>query len=251
MPHSSEASLSSYHLVWSDEFNGQNGNTIDPSKWNTMVSENNSNNELEYYTNHAPNASLDGRGHLIIRAIKEDLGSRNYTSARLNTAGKFEQTYGKFEARIKLPFGNGIWPAFWLLGNNIKQVGWPTCGEIDIMENIGKEPNINHGSMHGPGYNGSHSMTDKYSLSSGSKLSDNYHLYAIEWEPNVVRFYLDDILYSAKTPANMPPGGKWIFDHPMYLILNVAVGGNWPGSPNNSTQFPAEMIVDYVRVYQY
>jgi beta-glucanase (GH16 family) len=240
-------------LTWSDEFNGTGGSAPDPAKW---VSETGGggwgNNELEYYTSRPQNAHQD-KGNLIIEAEKEtytgpDKVTRDYTSARLKTAGLFTQTYGRFEARIKIPYGQGIWPAFWMLGNDISSVGWPTCGEIDIMENVGFEPNKVHGTLHGPGYSGATPITGVYTLPSG-RFADDFHVFAIEWEPNSVRFYVDDQLYETRTTADLPPGTRWVFDNPFFVILNVAVGGNWPGSPDASTVFPQQMLVDYVRVY--
>ncbi len=242
-------------LVWSDEFNTANGSLPDPTKWTYDVGGNGwGNNELEYYTNRAVNASIQN-GNLAITALKEtytgpDNVTRNYTSARLKTQGLFNQTQGRFEARIKLPAGQGMWPAFWMLGNNIDAVGWPACGEIDIMENIGKEPSIVHGSAHGPGYTGGTGVGSQYSLPSGQPLSADYHIYAVEWETNVIRFYLDSTLYETITPASLPSGSPWVFDHPFFLLLNVAVGGDWPGSPDSTTVFPQTMLVDYVRVYK-
>jgi beta-glucanase (GH16 family) len=149
-----------------------------------------------------------------------------------------------------MPRGKGLWPAFWMLGANIGQVGWPACGEIDIMENVGHEPGVNHGSMHGPGYSGATPETAIYTLPGGQSFADGFHTFAVEWEPNVVRFYVDDHLYQTRTPADLPPGTKWVYDHPFFLLLNVAVGGGWPGSPDGSTSFPQTMKVDYVRVYK-
>jgi beta-glucanase (GH16 family) len=210
------------------------------------------NHELETYTARPKYAHVQN-GNLIITAIQEtftgtDGITRNYTSARLKTAGLFEQAYGKFEARIKIPQGQGIWPAFWMLGNNINQVGWPTCGEIDIMENIGKEPGTVHGSMHGPGYSGSSGLTGAYKLLSG-KFADDFHVYSVDWDPGVVRFYVDGSLYETRTPSDIA-GKSWVFDHPFFLLLNVAVGGDWPGSPDQTSTFPQTMLVDYVRVYK-
>jgi beta-glucanase (GH16 family) len=236
-------------LGWSDEFNGGAG-AIDGSKWSYETGGGGfGNNELEFYTNRTDNAALDGQGSLVITARAENYGGRNYTSARLNSAGKFTATYGRVEARIQIPRGQGIWPAFWMLGNNIgdPNVGWPTCGEIDIMENIGREANVNHGSLHGPGYSGGNPLTGTYDA--GTALANGFHTYAVEWEPNVVRFYVDNNLYETRTPSNLPAGTRWVYDHPFFIILNVAVGGNWPGSPDGSTQFPQQMKVDYVRVY--
>ncbi len=209
------------------------------------------NNELESYTNRVQNAHIQD-GNLVITAQKEtytgtDGVTRDYTSARLKSSGLFEQKYGRFEARIKIPQGQGLWPAFWMLGNNIASVGWPTCGEIDIMENIGKEPAMVHGSMHGPGYSGGSPLTGTYTLPAG-KFADDFHVFAVEWEPNVIRFYVDNNLYETRTPADIP-GKTWVYDHPFFLLLNVAVGGNWPGDPDATTVFPQRMLVDYVRVY--
>ncbi len=236
-------------LVWSDEFNGPAG-AIDPNHWTFDTGGDGwGNNELELYTNRTDNAAVDGQGALTIVARAEAYQGRDYTSARINTSGHFSQAYGRFEARIQIPFGQGIWPAFWTLGDNIGSGGWPTCGELDIMENVGREPAINHGSAHGPGYSGGNPLTAVYQLPSG-RLSDAYHVYAIEWEPNVVRWYVDDTLYETRTPADVPAGATWVYDHPFFLILNVAVGGNFPGSPDGTTVFPQTMKVDYVRVYE-
>jgi beta-glucanase (GH16 family) len=237
-------------LFWSDEFNGAQGSAVDSSKWNlTNKGDGFGNNELEFYRDGTNNAAMDGNGNLVITAKKESYSGRNYTSAKLDSSGKFEQLYGRFEARMKIPRGQGLWPAFWMLGNNIGSVGWPTCGEVDIMENIGKEPSIVHGSMHGPGYSGGNPLGAAYTLPNGAKFADDFHVFAIEWETNVVRFYVDDNLYETRTPADVPAGKQWVYDHPFYVILNVAVGGTWPGSPDGTTQFPQTMTVDYVRVY--
>ena len=144
--------------------------------------------------------------------------------------------------------GQGIWPAFWLLGNDVGTVGWPTCGEIDIMENIGKEPSIVHGTIHGPGYSGGASIGAPYTLPSG-KFADDFHVFSIEWTPDTIRFYVDGALYETRTKAELPGGSKWVFDHPFFVLLNVAVGGNWPGNPDATTVFPQKLLVDYVRVY--
>ena len=242
-------------LTWSDEFNGPNGSSVDTSKWVVETGGNGwGNQELEYYTNRPENA-YEKDGNLVIKVLQEkykgpDGVTRDYTSARLKTLGKFEQTYGRFEARIKIPRGQGIWPAFWMLGNDIDKPGWPACGEIDIMENIGKEPSLVHATIHGPGYSGAHGISAPFSLSDGSKMADDFHVYAVEWEPNALRFYVDEHLYATRTPADLPKGTKWVYDHPFFLLLNVAVGGGWPGSPDASTVFPQEMLVDYVRVYR-
>lgn len=245
-----------WSLLWSDEFDGPPVNSqIDSTKWTAEVGGNGwGNQELEYYTNRIDNA-FKSNGSLIIKAIKEtftgsDNVTRNYTSARLITKNKFNVKYGRIEARIKIPFGQGIWPAFWMLGDNIDSVGWPACGELDIMENIGREPSIIHGTLHGPGYSGSNGLSSSYSLTNNAPFANDYHVFAVEWEPGVIRFYCDGILYKTRTPADLPGATTWVFDHPFFLILNVAVGGSWPGSPDATTVFPQTMSVDFVRVYQ-
>jgi beta-glucanase (GH16 family) len=244
-----------WDLTWSDEFDGASGSHPAPSKWKFETGGDGwGNHELEYYTDRSENSRID-QGKLIIEARREDYRgkdgvTRQYTSARLVTRGTFCQAYGRFTARIKLPRGQGMWPAFWLLGNDIEKVSWPACGEIDIMENIGKEPASIHGSMHGPGYSHELDFTSTYKLPGGPKFSDNFHVFTIEWEPNVVRFYVDDYLYATFVPAQLPSGKKWVFDHPFYIILNLAVGGDWPGPPDSTTEFPQQMLVDYVRVYK-
>jgi beta-glucanase (GH16 family) len=250
----------SWKLVWSDEFNGTSGSAVDATKW---VSETGGggwgNNELEYYTSRLENASQQD-GNLVIKVVQEkytgqDGVTRNYTSARLKTQGKFSQVYGRFEARIKIPRGQGIWPAFWMLGKDIDKPaldksGWPDCGEIDIMENIGKEPGLVHGTIHGPGYSGEHGIGAPFGLPGDLRFADDFHLYAVEWEPNAIHFYVDEQLYTTRTPADLPKGTKWVYDYPFFLLLNVAVGGGWPGNPDATTVFPQTMLVDYVRVYE-
>ncbi len=242
-------------LVWSDEFNGARGSAVDASKW---VSETGGdgwgNDELEYYTSRPQNLYQQD-GNLVIKVLQEkytgtDGVTRNYTSARLKTLGKFAQAYGRFEARIKIPRGQGIWPAFWMLGEDIDKAGWPTCGEIDIMENIGKEPALAHGTIHGPGYSGANGIGSPYSLPNNQPIADDFHVFAVEWEPTAIRFYVDKDLYTTRVPADLPKGTKWVYDHPFFLLLNVAVGGGWPGSKDASSVFPQEMLVDYVRVYR-
>jgi beta-glucanase (GH16 family) len=248
-----------WKLVWKDEFSGPDGSPVDASKW---VSETGGggwgNNELEYYTKRLDNAYQQD-GNLVIKVLQEKYTgaegvTRNYTSARLKTLGKFSQTYGRFEARIKIPRGQGIWPAFWMLGNDIEKPGWPGCGEIDIMENIGKEPALVHGTIHGPGYSGGQGIGAPYALPDAlpadQRFADDFHLFAVEWEPNAIRFYVDDHLYATRTPADLTKGAKWVYDHPFFVLLNVAVGGDWPGSPDASSVFPQTMLVDYVRVYE-
>lgn len=248
-----------WRLTWHDEFNGAKGAGIDKTKWSAEVGGSGwGNQELEYYTGDKSNAYEDGRGSLVIEAIKETLptqfkcwyGQCLYTSARLSTRKKFTQAYGRFEARLKLPFGQGVWPAFWMLGDDIDLVGWPACGEIDVMENIGREPGIAHGTIHGPRYSGANGIGAPYSLPSGNRFADDFHIFSIEWEPKEIRWYVDGQLYETKRPTDIPAGAKWVYDHPFFIILNLAIGGAWPGNPNETARFPQTMLVDYVRVYQ-
>lgn len=243
-------------LVWSDEFDGPASSAPDSGKWSFATGGGGwGNNEIEYYTDRPQNSFLDGAGRLVIKALREsytgsDNVRRDYTSARLTTKGKFTQKFGTFEARIKLPFGQGIWPAFWLLGSDIDGAGWPNCGEIDIMENIGREPSANHGSLHGPGYSGGSPLSGIYNLPNGQHFSDAFHIFTIEWAPTAISFYVDGRLYQTRTPADVPAGKSWVFDHPFFILLNLAVGGNWPGNPDATTSWPQSMLVDYVRVYK-
>ncbi len=249
---------SGYQLVWSDEFNSPDGSTPDPAKWTYDLGGNGwGNEELEFYTNHPQNAHIQS-GNLVITAQKERTSApsgltREYTSARLKTQTLFSQAYGRFEARIKIPTGRGIWPAFWMLGDDISTANWPRCGEIDIMENIGKEPDAVHASIHGPPDSASGKptadLTTKFSLPGDPKLADDFHLYAVEWDPNELRFFIDQTNFATFTRKQWPGNAPWPFDHKFFLILNLAVGGKWPGNPNNSTVFPEQMLVDYVRVY--
>lgn len=249
------ASDSPWQLTWSDEFNGPDGSAPDPAKW---VIESGGhgwgNNELQSYTSRPENARQE-HGNLVIEAAREsftgaDGAQRHYTSARLKTQGRFSQRYGRFEARIQIPSGKGIWPAFWLLGDDFPTAGWPACGEIDIMENAGgREPAMNHGSMHGPGYSGASAVSATYTLPHG-RLSDGFHVFAVEWSPQSARFFVDDNLYATRTPSDLPPGKRWVFDHPCFIVLNLAVGGDLSGNPDASTVFPQRMLVDYVRVYR-
>ncbi|HEX8474504.1 MAG TPA: glycoside hydrolase family 16 protein [Pyrinomonadaceae bacterium] len=248
-----------WRLSWSDEFNGAKGTRIDMRKWTAEISGSGwGNKELEYYTDETKNASMDGRGSLVIKAVRETLGQEfkcwygacQYTSARLVTKNKFAQAYGRFEARLRLPQGQGIWPAFWLLGADIGTVGWPACGEIDIMENIGREPTMVHGTIHGPGYSGANGVGSSFTLPDSRRFSDDFHTFAVEWEPRTIRWYVDGKHYATRTPRDLPTGAKWVYEHPFFIILNLAVGGAWPGDPDPTTIFPQTMLVDYVRVYR-
>lgn len=241
-------------LVWHDEFDGANGSGPDAAKWRFVTGGDGfGNNELESYTARAKNIRVED-GKLVITARRErykgaDGLRRRYTSARIETKGLFEARYGRLEARIKVPAGQGLWPAFWAMGANFDQVGWPQCGEMDIMENIGREPDQVHGTLHGPGYAGDQPLTGTYVLPKGARAADGFHVYAAEWEPGVVRFLVDGTVYETRTAAEVE-GKPWAFDHPFFLLLNLAVGGNWPGPPEKKTMFPARMEVDWVRVYR-
>lgn len=246
-------------LAWSDEFDGTAGTAPDPAKWGYDLGigpgrDGWGNNELQTYTNRTANASLDGEGHLVIKAIRENFTgadgfARAYTSARLVTRGKFEPTYGRIEARIKVPFGQGLWPAFWLLGSNITSVGWPACGEIDVMEIIGREPSTLYSTLHGPGFFGGNGLSNSFTLLEGKKFADDFHTFEVEWNPRDISFYVDGLHYHTRKSPEFTGNRQWVFDHPHYLLLNVAVGGNWPGNPDATTVFPQTMMVDYVRVY--
>jgi len=204
------------------------------------------NNELQYYTDRKENITVQN-GILIITAKKESYEGSSYTSAKILTKGKFSQAYGRFEARMRLPYGQGMWPAFWLLGDNIDEVKWPNCGEIDIMDNRGQEPTITNGTVHGPGYSGGLAITKSYDLVN-DRLDTGFHIFGIEWGPEYINFYVDDVLYNQITPADVT--GEWVFDRPFYIILNLAVGGSFAGPTNSETSFPQTMLVDYVRVYK-
>jgi beta-glucanase (GH16 family) len=236
---------------FTDDFDGPAGSGVDTGKWHFETGDNVNNHEREWYTSGTDNAALDGQGNLVITAKKENpgnyqcwYGSCEYTSARLSTAGQFTQAYGHVEARMKIPRGQGMWPAFWMLGDNIGSAGWPQCGEIDIMENVGNEPNTVHGTIHGPGYSGSAGVGAAYN---GPVFADGFHTYAIDWSPNQIKWSVDGNVYETRTPADVN-GNQWVFDHPFYLILNLAVGGYWPGDPDGSTSFPQQLVVDYVHV---
>ncbi|WP_394830445.1 glycoside hydrolase family 16 protein [Pendulispora rubella] len=253
-PDTSTTRLAGWQLAWSDEFELPDGSPVDPATWtHELGGDGWGNEELQYYTDGTDNAVI--RGGALVMTAKSGAsthscwyGACRYTSARLVTKGKFEPRYGRIEARIRVPAGKGMWPAFWLLGANMDNVGWPQCGEIDVMENVGHEPHEVYGSLHGDGYSNENGLITGYTVP-GAPLSEAYHRYAVEWEAGAIRFYVDDVLYSTRTPADVPPGRAWAFDHPFYILLNVAVGGTWPGDPDEATHFPQTMQVDWVRAY--
>ncbi len=246
--HCQIALAQNYQLVWSDEFSGPQVNT---SIWDIRNDGNVQNNELEYYTNRPSNLAVSN-GSLILTALKEQYGGRQYTSARLST--RISWQHGKVEARIKLPYGQGIWPAFWMLGANINTVSWPACGEIDITEMIGGPSRSNppggdnylFGTAHWAN-NGSHAQYGlNYRLPSGT-FADGFHVFSITWTPTRITWYVDGTQYCA---IDTSPSGLSAFRAPFFILLNLAVGGDWPKSPDASTVFPQIMEVDYVRVYQ-
>ena len=239
------------NLTFEDNFDTDG--TIDETVWNYELGDGTDNglpagwgnNELQYYTDRPENIKVEG-GMLHITALQESFQGAGYTSARITTKGKVEQQYGRFEARIQLPWGQGIWPAFWLLGNNIDEVGWPQCGEIDIMEYRGQDPSTLIGTIHGPGYSGGEAVSKEYHLPN-DRFDTGFHIFGIEWGPEYINFYVDDVLYNQITPEDVE--GEWVYNRPVYIVLNLAVGGWFPGPPSANTVFPQTMVVDYVRVY--
>lgn len=203
------------------------------------------NQELQYYTDRPTNVAIEN-GNLKITVRQESFQGAGYTSARLLTKNRFEQAYGRFEARIQLPTGQGIWPAFWMLGADIDENPWPGAGEIDIMEYRGQNPTILVGSVHGPGYSAGNAISKEYELRN-DRFDTGYHIFGIEWSPNAINFYVDDVLYNQITPEDVT--GEWVFNKPFFLLMNVAVGGNFVGPPNSETRYPQTMLVDYVRVF--
>jgi beta-glucanase (GH16 family) len=246
-------------LVWHDEFNGTAGESPSSAKWTYDIGTGTppgwGNKELEYYTSSRANSQLDGAGHLDIIArrgvLNPHLRLYRYTSARLKTLGLFAHEYGRFEIRMKIPAGQGLWPAFWMLGNDSPTVGWPNCGEIDVMEAIGKDPDAVYGSIHGPDCTDGciSNRFDATGLTAGNPLAAAFHTYTVTWSPSSISFYLDGHRYAQNGLADMPKG-SWVFNHPFYLLLNLAIGGVWAGPPDASTHFPAKLVVDYVRVYR-
>jgi len=251
-----------YTQVWSDEFDGAAGSSVDPAKWSFDLGDGCTagicgwgNNEKEYYTNASDNASLDGQGHLAIVARPAVLnttcyyGPCKYTSAKITTRGKMSAAPGRVEARIRIPKGQGLWPAFWMLGNDFGTVGWPASGELDIMENKGSAPSTSSSAIHGPGYSGNTPFAHANTISAPATLADDYHLYAVEWDAVGASFYVDGIMHYQVLRGDIQRYGTSILDKPYYIILNLAVGGNFDGDPASDSILPATMLVDYVRVY--
>jgi beta-glucanase (GH16 family) len=258
------ASAQTWNLIWSDEFNGAAGTFPDTTRWNYDVGNNNGwgNGESEFYcvagSNAAPcsaanpNVFMNGSGSLVIRARRDAAGT--WTSTRMLTSGKFSIQYGRIEARMRLVAANGLWPAFWMLGTNIGTVGWPSCGEVDIMEwvdNYG--PSATSSTIHGPGYSGAGGIGVQTGFPNATRVDDpGYHVYGVIWSPNQIQFYRDTTTNITRTitPSNTPAGTTWAFNHPFFLLLNQAVGGNWFPGPDGSTPAVNDVLVDYVRVYQ-
>ena len=237
-------------LTMSDEFDGAEGTPPKPAMWTYDVGGDGwGNGQLEYNTDLVENVSLDGEGHLRIVAREESYKGNDYTSARIKTQGLFEQKYGRFEARIKLPEGQGLWPAFWMLGANVDEVPWPGCGEIDVMEYQGQRPSRVFGSLHGPGYSGGEAITGDFVLPDGETFVDDFHVLAVDWDPSLIRFFVDGEVYHTVRSTEVPRG-KWVFDHEFFVILNLAVGGTLGGPVGPDTVFPAEVLVDYVRIFE-
>lgn len=254
--------------AWSDEFDGPQGAAPDPARWTFDVGNNDGwgNAELQTYCApgsaeppcdpKAPNAFQDGDGHLVLAALQGPGG--RWTSARLKTRPGAELRYGRIEARMRLPQGPGLWSSFWLLGADIEKVGWPECGSISVMENVPMRPATNglgpymvRSTIHGPGYFGGNGMWQNYTLPDGARVDDEYQVYGAIWSPQMIQFYAGDPenVFFVRTAADLPTGGRWAFDHPFTLLLSLAVGGQWPGPPDETTPSPARMSIDYVRVY--
>jgi beta-glucanase (GH16 family) len=227
-----------WQLTWSDEFNGT---ALDTTKWSYDTGDSFGTGQLDVDTMDPANVSVSG-GQLNLTARYD---GQTYTSGRIETNGHFSQKYGRFEARIQIPQGVGMWPAFWLLGTDYGTVGWPQCGEIDIMENRGADPTTVVGSFHGPGGD---DKTAGYKLPGGGSFSAGFHTFAVEWEPGVVRWYADDTLYETQSSDLLPRTEPWVFDHTFFVILDLAVGGKF-GPTDATTVFPQSMLVDYVRIY--
>jgi beta-glucanase (GH16 family) len=256
--------------IWSDEFDGASGAAPDARRWAFDVGNNSGwgNGELEVYcapgSSHPPpceashpNAFLDGEGNLVVTAVRTASGT--WTSARLKTQGLAEFRFGRIETRMRLPQGTGLWSSFWMLGSDVREVGWPACGSISLMENVPLRPTTNglgphmvRSTIHGPGYFGGNGIWQNYTLPSGGRVDDEYHLYGVIWSPQMLQFYVDDPenVFFVRMAGDLPEGGHWVFDHPFFVLISLAVGGQWPGPPDESTSSPARLLVDYVRVYR-
>jgi len=235
---------SSWRLAWSDEFDGA---SIDPAAWTYDLGAGGwGNGESQAYTSRPENARIED-GCLVIEARREKYQGSYYTSARLKTFGLKEFGYGRVEARMKVPAGQGLWPAFWMLGADFPRKSWPACGEIDIMEYIGKDPRTVYGTVHGPGYSGSSGPGGRLRLD--ADVAQDFHIFAIERESDRIRWYCDGEQYFSISKGDQG-ANEWAFEKDFFIILNLAVGGAWPGPVALDTPFPARLLVDYVRVYE-
>ena len=246
-------------LTMSDDFDGAEGTPPDATMWTYDVGGDGwGNGQLEFNTDRVENVSLDGQGHLQIVALEESYMGNDYTSGRIKTQVfvcddddkkcGFDQKYGRFEARIQLPEGQGLWPAFWMLGANVDEVPWPGCGEIDVMEYQGQRPKRVFGTLHGPGYSGGESISGDFELDGDETFADDFHVFAVDWDPGRIVFSVDGEVYHSVNSSSVP--GDWVFDHEFFVILNLAVGGTLGGPVGPDTVFPAEVLVDYVRVFE-
>ncbi|HJQ20662.1 MAG TPA: glycoside hydrolase family 16 protein [Gemmatimonadaceae bacterium] len=256
----SQPTDTTWQLVWSDEFDGSAGSVPDATKWRYDLGDGCAqnlcgwgNSEKEYYTDAPDNVAMNGAGQLVIVARALPAGSTcggvtcRYTSAKLTTRGLMNAAPGRIEARIKLPSGQGLWPAFWALGHDHPNTPWPMCGELDIMENRGSQPDITSSAVHGPNYAGGSSFNAIRALATSA---DDFHTYAVEWNTANIRFFVDGVFSFGVSRSDVQSKGPWVFDQSFYLILNLAVGGHFDGDPQSDAIFPATMLVDYVRVYR-
>lgn len=239
-----------WQLVWSDEFEGSAGAPPDPRFWTPEVGGDGFGNEqLEFNTDRRENAALDGSGHLVITARRELYQGASYTSARLITRGLVEVSQGRVEARLKMPVGSGMWPAFWMLGASFPETSWPACGEIDVVEYRGQEPGIANAALHGPGYSGGQAIDDSTAVAGGG-LNRDFHIFAVEWSADEIVWLVDEYPYHRVTRETLPPLTTWVFDQPFFLLLNLAVGGSYVGPVGADTVFPQAFVADYVRAYE-
>jgi beta-glucanase (GH16 family) len=242
------------HLVWSDEFNGPAGTAPSAANWrHDLGAYGAPDHELQSYTDSLANASLNGQGDLAIVARRQTVTgpdglTRNYTSARLETLGLFSIKYGLIEARMKVPAGTGLWSAFWMLGDDITTVGWPASGEIDVTEVLGQDPFTYRTTIHGPDGGSGYSLGQNFK--SSTSLASQFNTYGVSWKPNSITFLFNGAPWATVTPSDLSSGQSWVFDKPFHLLLNLAVGGDYPGPPDPSTPFPATLLVNWVRVYQ-
>ena len=243
-------------LAWSEDFDGPVGSPPAASTWTAELGAGGWGcDQRQWYTDSAANASITADGHLTVVGRQDgivnesgDIVAGSITSARLMSKDKVTVTYGRIAARIRVPAGLGMWPAFWMLGSDIDEVGWPGCGEIDVMEYVGSDPTRVHGTVHGPGYAGlEHGIGKAYDT--GTDLASGFHVYAVDWTANQITWLIDDTVYSQLTPAEVP--GPWPFTHPFFLVINLAIGGAWPGNDTDNPALPAHMLIDWIHVYEH